>query len=536
MALKLRMFALVSCFLLLIGCSPDAESPSQQAPVRRIVYGLTLVPSGIDPHINQSSELGIVLRQVYDTLVYRDPETNEFLPGLALQWTISEDGLIYTFTLRQDVTFHDGTPFNAEAVAANLDRIVSPDTNSQRARFLLGPYQRYELVDSYTIRLILTEPYSPLLDSLSQVYLGIASPKALSENSLLTYQFHQVGTGPFVFVDDTYIPGKTILIRRNPDYKWGPAFYQTNLVNPVEEIEFQFFTDAATRAIALENGDAHIMGELLPLDARALTGNSAFVVVPVPIPGQPLQFYLNTLIPPTDDIRMRRALIYATNRSAIADSVYQGFSPIAWGPLAASSQFYTRAVVGTYGYDSAQSKSLLDSLGYIDTDSDGIVELNGAPLEINLIVPSWGLVPEVAQLIQEQWRSVGIRAVLEPVPGFNALIEKVQQGNYHLVSFDTFGLDPSLLNERYLSNGAVNWTGYGAIELDNILRESARISDAAVRRSLYGQAQAQIMEQALILPIRDYVNLNAYSIELEGLQFDPYGWFPLLHNLRYRQQ
>lgn len=167
-----------------------------QPAASRIVYGLTLLPSGFDPHINASAELGIPLRSVYDTLVYRDPATQDFVAGLAERWEISPDGLVYTFYLRRGVRFHDGEPFNALAVAANLNRITAPETRSQKAAFLLGSFERYIVLDEYTIQLVLKSPFAPLLDSLSQVYLGIASPKALREYGNDLYQLHQVGTGP----------------------------------------------------------------------------------------------------------------------------------------------------------------------------------------------------------------------------------------------------------------------------------------------------------------------------------------------------
>lgn len=521
-------------FLLLLtlvtGCSTGSENHTSL----RIVYGLTLEASGWDPHINQSAELGIVLRQVYDTLVYRHPETKEIVPGLAANWTLSSDGLVYTFNLRTDVTFHDGTPFNAQAVAANIDRIRDPETASQRALFLLGPLDRYEVVDDSTIRFILREPFSAFLDSLSQVYLAIASPRALDEYNLLRYQYHQVGTGPFEFVE--YLPGDRIVIRRNPDYAWGPEFYTEPGENAVQEVVFRFYRDPATRAAALENGDAQIMGELLPSDARLLLTNSSIRLVPVPVPGQPLQFYFNTTQSPTDNINLRRALLYGTNRIAIADAIYQGFSPVAWGPISASTLYYTRNVTNYYVYDSGQAQSLLFAMGYSDSDRDGWLDLNGERLELRMIVPNWGLVPEVAQMLQDQWRTIGVRLVLEPVPGFTALRARVESGEYNLVAFDAFGVDPSILNPRFLSSGADNWTGFGSLELDNILLEAARQSDPTVRRNLYGQAQRVIMEQALILPIRDYVNLNAHSTAVQGLVFEPIGWFPLLHNVTIQHE
>ena len=144
-------------------------------------YGLTLAPTGIDPHLNASAELGIPLTSVYDTLVVQDPSTGEVLPGLAESWTVSPDGRTYTFTLRDDVTFHDGTTFEAADVIANLDYVMNPDHHSQKAIFMLGPYQGAAALDDYTLEIRLAEPYPPLLNSLSQVYLGIASPEALAE-------------------------------------------------------------------------------------------------------------------------------------------------------------------------------------------------------------------------------------------------------------------------------------------------------------------------------------------------------------------
>ena len=160
----------LSFLLLFAGCSGQ-QAAETSVTTKRVIYGLSLEPTGIDPQINSSSELGIPLRQVYDTLVYRDPTTKDFVPGLALTWAISEDGLAYTFSLRHGVKFHDGTDFNAGAVAANLDRITNSENASQKAVFLLGSYTSYEILDEYTIRLNLSEPYSPLLDSLSQAYL-----------------------------------------------------------------------------------------------------------------------------------------------------------------------------------------------------------------------------------------------------------------------------------------------------------------------------------------------------------------------------
>lgn len=515
--------------LILNACLPTSQTFNDVSSSNRLIYGLTLEPSGFDPHIHRSSELGIPLRQVYDTLIYRDPNTKAFVPGLATEWSVSEDGLVYTFKLREGVVFHDGTAFNAQAVAANLDRITDPATGSQRAVFMLGPYAGYEVVDDYTIRILLNRPYAALLDALSQVYLGIASPTALSAYSTARYQFHQVGTGPFTFVE--LIPGQRIVLKRNHAYAWGPSFYKPAQENSIEEIEFRFYTDPATRVLALESGEVHIMGEIPPTDARLLVGNNTVQLLPVSVPGQPAQFLMNTTRFPTDNRAVRQALLFGTNRNAIIDAVFQRFSPVAWGPLAANTLYYNRALGGSYAYDIAQAQTLLASAGFADNNADGVLDVSGTDLEVIVVVPPWGFIPQVAELLQDQWRTIGVRAVLTPVPTFPALRQIVQSGAYNLVAFDTAGVDPVFLNDFFLSTGSLNWTGFASEELDTVLTQAASTTDEAIRQALYSRAQQIIMEEALLLPIRDYVNLNASRAQVQQLVFDPYGWFPLLNNV-----
>ncbi len=521
---------LVLAATVLAGCQPAAPA---QTPADRIVYGLTLSPSGFDPHRHQSSELGIVLRQVYDTLVYRDPATKAFVPGLASEWTISDDGLTYTFRLRQDVIFHDGTPFNAQAVAANLDRIRAPETQSQAALPLLGPLSSYEVVDNFTIELRLAEPYSPLLDSFSQVYLGMASPAALAEYPLERYQFHQVGTGPYRWVE--YVPDTRVVIARNPDYAWGPAFTATGDTTgePVAAIEYRFYTDPPTRIVALEEGTAQIMGELPPTDARNLTGSAQIRIIRAGIPGQPQQFLLNTRRYPTDNVVFRQALLYGTNRAAIADLVFQGFSPAAYGPLARVTQFYSAQVESLYPYDVAQARALLESIGLRDADGSGYLDDGGGGnLQVSVIVPPWSSTPAVAQLLQDQWRALGIEAALIPVPDFPTLRDAVNGGAFNLVAFNTSGLDPAFLSTYYATGGSRNWIGYSNPQLDAMLREALWAQDPEVRRVQYALAQALIMQEALVLPIRDVMNLNGADARIDGLIFDAYGWFPIMANAR----
>ncbi len=515
----------VLLFAVLTACT---ASPADK-PVPRLGYGLTLTPTGFDPHIHASAELGIPLRSVYDTLVFRDPATGEFVPGLTTEWTVSTDGLTYTFKLRQDVTFHDGTRFDAAAVVANFERIFAPETGSQKAAFMIPTFTRAEFVDNYTVTITLSEPYAPLLDSLAQVYFGMASPTALKEYDVDTYQFHQVGTGPFRFVE--YIPADRLVLERNPNYAWAPPIYQNKGAPNVERIEFRFFTDPTTRALALESGDVQVMGELLPTDAELLAGNTRVQIFPVSIPGQPLQFYLNTQRWPTNDLTVRRALLLGANRTEIVDSVFQGFSPVAHGPLSAVTQYFEPALVNAFAFDYAQARALLESVGFADANGDRVLEFQDQPLKLDVVIPPWGLLPQVAQLLEAQWEALGADVHLVQVPSFAALQAAAAEGAYNALALNFFGVDPSLLNTFYLSDGAMNWSRVENLDLDLLLLEGARTRDPERRQTIYREVQRLIMDLALIIPIRDYVNLNGASAELQDLRFDAYGFFPILTDL-----
>jgi peptide/nickel transport system substrate-binding protein len=511
--------------------APPPQPTEEAGPVEggRLIYGLTLAPSGIDPHVDASSELGIPLTSVYDTLVYQDLD-GSFVPGLAERWQVSPDGLTYTFYLRHDVVFHDGTPFNAEAVKFNLDRISSPETLSRKAADMLGPYDHTEVVDEYTTRVHFSEPYAPFLDSASQVYLGMASPAAVAQWGA-EYQLHQVGSGPFLFQE--YVPGDHLTLVRNPDYAWAPEVYDHEGPAYLEEIEFRFFTDPAVRSLALESGEAHVMGELPPQDAARLEGNEDFELYLVPVPGQPLELFVNVAKAPTDDAQVRQALLYAADRQTIVDTIFMGYSPVAHGPLAASTMGYEPAVEEMYAYDPGQAATLLDAAGWVDSDGDGVRDKDGQALVLPTYLMTWGYLPEVGQMLQAQLQQVGVSLDIQVV-AFPAAIEAAAQGQHNLIPMTFSSSDPSVLNTSFLSSnadGGFNWSKVRDPELDRLLQEATREMDIQRRAEIYSQIQIAIMNQALLLPIRDYVNINAATAAVEGLQYDRRGWFPWLHDV-----
>lgn len=510
--------------------SPRSEVPASGGVLR---YGLTLPVSGIDPQIHANSELGIALSSVYDTLVVQDKD-GSFHPSLAEKWEVSPDGKTYTFTLRKDVRFHDGTPFNATAVVANLNRIADPATKSQKAVFLLGPYEGSDVVDDYTLHIRLEQPYSPLLDGLSQVYLGMASPAALARWGD-QYQFHQVGTGPFRFV--SYQQGQSLVLERNPDYSWAPSIRGHQGPAYLDRIEFRFYADQATRLPALLAGQADVMGELPTTDAQQLQiGANAdkFKLYPAAVPGESVQFFMNTTLPPLDDVRVRQALLYLADRTSLVKAIFGQWSPVATGPLAAVTRWSLGSALTTpdYPYDPAKGKALLAEAGWADSNGDGVLDKAGQKLVVKGVLMSWGDLPAIGTILQSQWKAAGVQLDLEQMP-YPAALEAGRNGVVHLDPFSSSGTDPSSLCTFFCGGniGAFNWSRVNDPEVNAWLGQAQELSKAEDRAALYLNVQQRVMDQAWTFPIRDQVNLNAASARVQGLTYDVQGWFPVLYDV-----
>ncbi len=523
-----HLHPLLILMTILIACSPPPTNPTPTTPTLNI--GLVTDPATFDPHLTTSGEVGIVLRQVYDTLIYRDPNTLNFVPGLAANWTISPEGLEYTFQLQQGVTFHDNTPFNAQAVAANLDRILEFGSDGQ-ARALLAAYESYTIVDNYTITLRLTQPDAAFLDALSQVYLSIASPQALQTYSTLRYQFHQVGTGPFRF--EEFIPGNYVVLTRNPSYNWPPTFYQPDIPNPVQRARFTFHTQPAQRTQALLNGQVDMISRLLPTDARALAVNPQFQIYPLTLPGQPYQLLMNTTQYPTDNPTIRQALIIGTNRPDIVNAILQGFSAPAWSPLTATTLFHSRAFANTYAYDLIQARDLLATAGFEDTNNDGILEIDRVPLEVRIIILRDDLSPLLIQRLRTQWADLGVSVQVTIAPTRTTLLQIIETGDYNLLAIRSERLEPTFLTNSFTSNSPTNWTNYATDTLDNTLNTATRTPDIQARAEAYIAAQNEIMQEALILPLADAVNLIGTTTALSNVQFHANRRYPILPNLSF---
>ena len=285
--------------------APGATAPVQvPAPPAVLRYGLAAIPAGLDRRLWSASQLGILHNNVHETLV-RAGEGGRFEPSLAESWQVSADRRTYEFRLHPGVTFHDGTRFDAQAVKANLDRLADPSTGSRAAASLLHSYRAATVTDPYTVLIRLEKPDPAFLNALAGVHLGIASPAGLASAGRDRDRISLAGTGPFTFLAEEYVPGRTIVLRKNPDYRWGPSSYRdvgalyfgsgydpnssclrAHLVYEhtgpayLDRIIFTSIPDPAARARALETAEVDAADDLVPADAARLEGQGRFWMAP----------------------------------------------------------------------------------------------------------------------------------------------------------------------------------------------------------------------------------------------------------------
>ena len=495
-----RVFSVVLALLLVVTASAGlSQGPVLAQDAERggqLSIGLDLEPDSLDPAITPYAVSHTIMMNIFDTLVWRDTEGN-FVPGLAESWEINDEGTEFTFTLRDDVTFHDGTPFDAEAVKINLDRITDPATVSGFAATLLGPYDHSEVVDSHTIKVVFTQPAPGFLDGASQAFLGMSSPAALQEFGD-DYGRNPVGTGPFKFVE--WVQQDHVTLERNEDYNWAPEIFDHTGPAYLETLTYRFYPEAPTRFAALQAGDVQIIDAIASSDIMLIEGDENYTIYRADALGLPNVVFLNTTLAPTDDLAVRQALNMAIDRQAVVDIVTFGTGTPAYGPLAPATPYYNAEVESIYPYDLEQANALLDEAGWVMGD-DGIREKDGQRLVI-----TWGSAPwssSWAELLQAQLSQIGADIQLQQMTDA-AVGEAIDANEINMAATAWSSSDPVVLSTVFHSrniDGGNAMSHFASPELDALLETGEESIDDDVRAEAYGKAQMLIMEQGLIIPV-----------------------------------
>lgn len=511
--------------LVLVSCgvgTPAAATAVQPAggPVSggEITFGYRETATSFDPQATQDRINARVMINVCDSLVVRGPD-RKFYSNLAESWEISPDGKTYTFKLKKGVKFHDGTPFNAEAVKFNLDRVADP-ANKLLTFELLGPYQSTDIVDELTVRVNLTKPFAPLMDGLSKAYMGMVSPAAVKKWGD-TFAEHVVGTGPFVAQE--IVTTSYVKLAKNPDYNWAPPFFKHQGPAYLDKVTYKFIPEEGTRLGTLESGETDIVDGLGPTSLKTLEGNSKFYVGRAPYGGTPRTAWLNTSLPPTDNVAVRRAMNYATNKQEIVDTLYKGIMSPAQAPLSKAT-FGFNPDVNMYPFGLAKVKEVMTADGWT-LNSNGIWEKDGKPIHlVYLNLGGYGL-DELATMIQGQLIKAGFDVEVR-TEALAAWSPMVKEGKVHnLVPTMGDATDPTILRSMYsesMIGTSLNRSRVrGNAQLEKLLQEQDAESDLNKREELIKQIQGIIMDQAYTIPLYDSYEVYGIKANIQDISFDP---------------
>jgi len=450
-----------------------------ETPVRggTIVASMDLQPKSLDPIMGDAPNSDrYVLLQIFESLLRFD-ERGNLQPALAESWSYSDDKKSILFKLRRGVTFHDGTPFDAEAAAFNLRRAISPEVNAPR-RGDLADIESVDVVDAYTLRVNLKDTSGAALASLAVEAGMMSSPTAIKKYGQ-DYGRYPVGTGPFKFVE--WVAGSHVDLERNENY-WRIGEDGKPLPY-VDKVRLRFIPNTAVKLVEVRSGNVHIVDGVTPKDFEAVEKDSNLRLVKVP-PGIAQWVALNTTLPPFNDPKLRRALSVSINRDQIMKMVTRGYGMVIPTVVAATDWSYDENVK-PHPYDPAEAKKLLAEAG----KPDGFK----ATLSVIQRDPD----TQIAQIMQQQLKQVGIDLEIEILER-QAWVSKVLNGKTHQAALGRVNVpraDPDHVFGLFFGRDAAqNWSVITDEALFRVVDEARRSIDPAERKKYYTEAQQILLD------------------------------------------
>lgn len=451
--------------------APASPEAAEGEPRRggTLTIGLREQPSTHNPYGGMSNRQTI--GQFLESLVDLDKQTLEIVPALATKWEV-DDELVYTFSLREGVKFHDGTDFNSEAVKAIFDYMLDPEIASPRA----SDFDRIESVEvdgDYQVVVKLSEPFGVFLSTLARQGYFV-SPTWLQSASAAELETAPVGTGPFKMVE--WVKDDRIVLERFDEYWDEELPYLDRLV-------YRIIPDTSVQMISLRAGEIDLVDQVPAQEVAAVEADDTLVLAVAPSAGY-RSLYLNTAAPPFDDVRLRQALCWLVDRDELIRLATLGIGTPAYGPIAPPQWAYDPDFK-PYQPDLAKAQALLAEAGVPDGFAFTLKVAN-TPEEVRM-----------AEVLQAQFAKANIEVSIMSGE-YNALRSTVIDGDYEAFLAGWLGgpdPDRNMYNTLH-SNGWFNWVNYQNDEVDAALSEARAIRDQAKRIELYRKAQQIVAEDA----------------------------------------
>jgi peptide/nickel transport system substrate-binding protein len=495
--------------LLLAAACGGSGSGAPSGPRETLVFAASADATTLDPHNTTDTESDQVIMMMYETLIGFDQDM-KIVPRLAERWDVAPDGVTWTFHLRAGVRFHDGTPFDADAVRGNFARVMDPVANHKRL-VLFDMIDRVEAVDDRTVRITTKYPFGAFEPTMAHVSAAIVNPTVAGKfgKDFGSAADRASGTGPYKIV--SWKKDQEIVLERNDDY-WGEKGRTTRIIyRPIPE--------AAARVLALEAGDVDVITRVPSADIARLEKEPGVAVTKTPSVGMQ-QFRFNVTKKPYDDKRVRQAISYAINRRAIVDNLVSSFARPSTGALTPIMRGY--ANLGEIPYDLDQAKQLLKAAGYP----------NGFKTRI-ATTPRYPMGVELAEAVAADLKKVGIEAAIDVIEWGTMVTywaglppEKNPQEIFIMgagasTADADWGLRPIFRSAPTNEN---NYGYYSNAEFDQVIEAAMRETDAAKRQQLYRRAQEIVyLEDPGAVWLFDTLYVVASRKNVEGVTPSPLG-------------
>lgn len=478
--------------------------------------GVPIISDLLDPHRSASPGNSRVQRSLFDSLVVELPN-NEYGPWLAEKWEISEDGLTYTFHLRNDVTFTDGTKLDAEAVKFNFDRIKTLESPGLALNYI-GSLEETEVVDEYTVKFHFAEPFAPFLRYLATENLGIVSPQGVSERGD-EFTVNPVGSGPFYI--SSYTLGNEYVLERNPNYNWAPSSAQHTGKAYLEKLTFKIITEEATRVSALQSNDVQVIDTIPPQNLTQI--KQAYQIQEVELLNYNASIHFNATKGVLQDKRLREALRLSVDWDQIVETIYLGTYERAYSILSPSLFGYDATLKEKWLTDAAKAEALLEEAGWVK-GADGIRVKDGQRLSLQMIdfYANREKRMDVMTIVQNLWKTVGVELNISTT-AVGDYTEKSKNGDYDLWIGSQYGPDPDGVLRPTLLARTGSHDRYQNKQIEELLNQATIEMDVEKRSQLYHQVQQIVHDEVYAIPVYVLPYTVASVKQVHDIGFDSKG-------------
>ncbi|MBB4683930.1 ABC transporter substrate-binding protein [Amycolatopsis jiangsuensis] len=512
----------------------SGASAAEGTPVRggTLQFALIDYQRSPDPQWGTNYAESLIGNNVTDKLTWQDPETGNITPWLAEKWEYNNELTSFTFHLRRDVTFSDGTPFDAQVVKANLDQYVHGDPALgilPNGATLLPGYLGTDVVDDHTAVVRFSQPSASFLQGSS--FTANAQPGFLSLSTLKlsarqrTDAKKVIGTGPFVY--DSWEPQVKTVLARRAGYHWAPPALHHDGEAYLDKVTFNTIPEASVRTGSLTSGAVDATLDVSTTDEKPLTGQG-FRIIHRGVSGTAIHFALNASLFPTNDLAVRKAIQLGWNRETIEKAVLTPSYSIAKSILEPSVPGYADYSGSSLKYDPRQAGRLLDQAGWVP-GPDGIRVKDGKKLTVKLLGINNLVANKPAyESVQQDLRKIGIdlQLTVVPIPDYTAQQAKAKDG-WNITAANRSRNDPAVLNLQFSpAGGNTSYLSPSApgIDLDEVTRTLGKLEttlDPAERAQYAKAAQDLILDKyALANPVYNPSQVIAQAPYVHGIVFD----------------